>query len=91
MCDKLCLFAVLTHKIKFNNLKMYSSPMRSSNSGSNSIVDRMVTGIFRDLSTNETLVSNFLNSKLAAKANSGIQVVDAYGLRFFDLLSPVFS
>ena len=51
----------------------YSSPMRS-NGGSNAQVDRIVTGIFRDLSTNETLVSKFKKSKLEAKANSVMHV-----------------
>ena len=45
-----------------------------SNGGSNAQVDRIVTGIFRDLSTNETLVSKFKKSKLEAKANSVMHV-----------------
>ena len=57
---------ILTLKIKLRFLQMqssYSSPFRGSASGSSAHVDRLVTGIFRDLSTNETLVSAFSSVK----------------------------
>lgn len=65
-CDKGCQFSgrfsearfILTLKIKVQNLQMQSSysPYRSSH-GQGGQADRLITNLFRDLSTIESLVS----------------------------------